>query len=83
MKKKEKDQLHTKTVKELEKLAKKFEKELVGLRIDFGAGKLKNVSSLKAKAKDLARVKTILKEKQLKTAKVKVVKKVIKKESKK
>ena len=69
MKKKEKKELHSKTIKELEKLISKVEKELVLLKTDFGAGKLKDVCQLKKKRQDLARVKTILKSKELEAEK--------------
>lgn len=65
MKKKQLEELHGKTIKELKDLAKKTQEELVKLRTDLGAGKLKNVNQIKFKRHDLARIKTIIKEKEL------------------
>ncbi len=65
MKKKELKELRTKTVEELRKLIKKTQEELVGLKIEKKAGKLKDVHQPKKKSDDLARLKTILKEKEL------------------
>ena len=62
MKKKEIQALRTKTLVELSTLMEKSEKELVQLKVDFGAGKLKNTCQLAQKRHDLARIKTILKE---------------------
>lgn len=65
MKKKQLVELHTKSIKELKDLAKKIQEELVQLQTDLGAGKLKNVNQIKFKRHDLARIKTIIKEKEL------------------
>jgi large subunit ribosomal protein L29 len=65
MKKKQLKELHQKSVKELDQLGEKIQKELVQLRIDWGAGKLKNVNQITQKNRDLARVKTIMREKEL------------------
>jgi len=65
MKKKDIQELHHKSVKELGELLKKTQKELAQLRTDLGAGKLKDVNQVKKKRHDLARVKTILREKEL------------------
>lgn len=65
MKKKEIKELRTKTRKELENLIQKTQEELVNLRIDFKAGKIKNAHQLILKRRDLARMKTILKQKEL------------------
>jgi ribosomal protein L29 len=58
-------QLTTKAIGELEKMVVKTEAELVAIQTDLGSGKVKNVSQLKEKKRDLAQVKTILREKQL------------------
>jgi large subunit ribosomal protein L29 len=60
MKKKALAAWHQKSIPELEGLMVKIEKELVRLRIDQGAGKLKDVHQLARKKRDLARLKTIL-----------------------
>lgn len=65
MKKKQIVELHSKSKKELQELMKKTQQELMKLRTDLGAGKLKNVHQIKAKRHDLARVKTIIREKEL------------------
>ncbi|MFC1727534.1 50S ribosomal protein L29 [Patescibacteria group bacterium] len=63
--------LHSKSVKELMELLKKTEKELVSLKMDLGIGKLKNVRQVREKKRDLARVKTILRKKELEVPKTK------------
>lgn len=65
MKKKKAQELHTKSIAELHQLEKKSQQELVKLRTDLGAGRLKNFNLVAAKRRDLARIKTILKEKAL------------------
>lgn len=64
MKKKELKQLHGKTEKELKTLAEKAQEELVKLRLNLGSGKLKDTQVINKKRHDLARLKTILKEKE-------------------
>lgn len=65
MKKKEIKELHVKPIAELKELIKKARVELVKLRLEQGAGKLKNVHLVAQKRHDLARLKTILKESEL------------------
>ncbi len=65
MKKKEIKELRTKSKKELEDLIQKTQQELVNLSVDFRAGKVKNIHQVILKRRDLARIKTILKEKDL------------------
>lgn len=65
MKKKELKELHTKSITELKQLIKKARLELIKLRMEQKAGKLKNVHLVKQKRHDLARLKTILKELEL------------------
>lgn len=65
MKKKEISQLHTKSSQELKSLIKKMEEELVKMRVDLKSGKLKDVRAVLKERRDLARVKTILKELEL------------------
>lgn len=68
MKKKDLKDLHSKTIKELQGLIQKTESDLVKQQIDLRAGKLKNFALVKKTKSDLARFKTILKEKELNEA---------------
>lgn len=65
MKKKEKQELHQKTIAQLQKEMTKSEKELAKLRLELRAGKLKNVHQFMSRRHQLAALKTILKEKEL------------------
>jgi len=65
VKKKELNELHTKPTAELKQLIKKARLELIRLRMEQKAGKLKNFHLVKQKRHDLARLKTILKELEL------------------
>lgn len=65
MKRKDLQELRTKTKKELLELIRKTEGELAGLRIEKKAGKLRDVHLMTKKSNDLARLKTILKEMEL------------------
>jgi len=65
MKKKAKQELHQKTITQLQKEVAKTEKELAKLKLELKAGKVKNVRSLMAQRHRLAVLKTILKEKEL------------------
>jgi len=65
MKRKEIYQLHTKSSLELKTLIKKMEEELVRMKVDLESGKLKDVRAVLKKRRDLARVKTILRKKEL------------------
>lgn len=65
MKRKDIQELHNKSTKELRDLMKKIQEDLVQLRTDAGAGKLKDTNQIKAKRHDLARVKTIIREMEL------------------
>jgi len=65
MKKSKLSELRMKTTKELEELIKKTQGELVKLRLAKEAGKLKDVHQVSKKRHDLARLKTILREKEL------------------
>ncbi len=65
MKKKELKELHQKSQQDLQILIKKAQEELVKLKMDRKAGRLKNVRLPENKRHDLARIKTILKEKDL------------------
>lgn len=65
MKKKQLEELRNKTEQELKDLIKKAEEELVKLKMELGAGKLKDTQAVNRKRHDLARVKTIIKQKEL------------------
>lgn len=69
MKKDKIKDLHLKTLEELKKLVEKTGGELAKLRIDKGAGKLKDNQLVNKTRHDLARLKTILKAKELKETK--------------
>ena len=65
MKTKDIQALQSKNQKELEDLVRQTQAELVKLRVDLGAGKIKDVHAVVNKSRDLARVKTILRGKEL------------------
>jgi large subunit ribosomal protein L29 len=65
MKKKEMNELKEKDLKALKDLAKKVDQEIFKLKMDKRTAKLKNVSSLGQKRRDLAKIKTIIREKEL------------------
>ncbi len=65
VKKKEKQELHEKTIPQLQKEAAKAEKELAKLRLELRAGKMKNVRQLMNQRHRLAVLKTVIKEKEL------------------
>ncbi len=65
MKKKEKQELHQKTIAQLQKEVAKAEKKLAKLRLESRAGKVKNVRDLINQRHHLAALKTVLKEKEL------------------
>lgn len=58
--------LREKTTKELKEDIEKTRKELFNLRMDKAIGKLKNLRSIFIKRKEIAVIKTIIKEKELK-----------------
>lgn len=65
MKRKELDELKTKSPEQLAKLVADLEKEKANLRLELAQGKLKNVHVLSKKKKDIARTMTILRTKVL------------------
>lgn len=58
-------ELHELTVDELNAKLKELSEELFNLRFRHAIGQLENPMSLKACKKDIARVKTILREREL------------------
>lgn len=65
MKRKQIQELHQKETGELRKLLSQAQDELVKLRMDLEAKKIKDVHVLAKKRDEIARIKTILKEKEL------------------
>lgn len=64
MKRKQIQELHQKETGELRKLLSQAQDELVKLRMDLEAKKIKDVHALAKKRDEIARIKTILKEKE-------------------
>ena len=64
MKKKAIKELHQKNKEELKTMLDKAIPEVVHLKMEKQSGKLKNVGLLGEKRKEIARIKTILKEKE-------------------
>ncbi len=62
-------EVRDKTVNELKKLVGELEEEAFQLKFRLGSGQLKQTADIKKKRRDLARVKTILKQKELLTTK--------------
>lgn len=65
MKRKDIKELHHKTREELFKLAREVRQEFGKLNIELSLAKLKNTNLLRQKKKDLARILTILAEKEI------------------
>lgn len=66
MKIKEKKDLQQKSINELRLLLKQVKEELFSLSLEKVQKKLKNTSSISQKRKNIARILTILKEKEFK-----------------
>lgn len=64
MKTKTKKELHVKTASELKTALKEAKEELFSLRLQKTQKKLKNLRSIFEKRKDIAKILTILKEKE-------------------
>ena len=65
MKKKELQNLHQKSLTELTKMLNDLNQELIKDKFELQTGKLKNVHNVKTKRKLIARIMTIMTEKQL------------------
>jgi len=65
MKKQDKKSLHEQTVSELTTQLQKMEAELGKSRVEHAVNKLSNTASLKVLRKSIARIRTILREKEL------------------
>jgi large subunit ribosomal protein L29 len=57
-------ELRQKQKEELSKAVKDYREKLRGLRFDLASGKVKNVREIRKIKKDIARILTILKEKE-------------------
>jgi len=77
MKIKEVKELHQKTKEELLKILKDLTEEIEKLRIDLSTNKLKDTNVIKEKKKDVARILTILKEKETEDYKLSKEKEVV------
>jgi ribosomal protein L29 len=64
MKKKDLNELKTKTTAELKKLCKEAKVALVKIRMEINTGKIKNVNSMGKKRDEIAKMLTIINEKQ-------------------
>ena len=64
MKRREIQKLHQLSLKELKEMLFQVEKELIDLKMTSGREKVKDIRAMAKKRDDLARIKTILKEKQ-------------------
>lgn len=65
MKKKDLKELKTRTVEELKKALIDIRVEIIKLQIELSRGTNKNLNSARNKKKDLARILTIMKEKEV------------------
>lgn len=65
MKKNEFNQVKGLSIKELVDKAKQIKKEIAGLTLDKNMNKLKDLKSIFKKKKDLARVLTVIRQKEL------------------
>ncbi len=65
MKQKEKIDLHAKSIAELQKMLLDLKQELVTMNLEMAQRKLTNTRSRSLKKADVARVKTIIKEKYM------------------
>ena len=75
MKKKELQDLFSKSVKELQKLLTNWTKEMLEMRLKLKAGKLKDVHAVKKKRQDIAKIRTIIAFKKNTNLSVKGIKK--------
>lgn len=60
-----KENFNDKTIAELKKILKDSQKGLFDLRVENAQRKLKNIKSINAKKKELARIKTAMRVKEL------------------
>jgi len=57
-------ELRQKTVEDLRKLERELREKLRGLRFDLASGKVKNVREIREIKKDIARILTVIREKE-------------------
>ncbi|MCD6270933.1 50S ribosomal protein L29 [bacterium] len=57
-------ELRQKTIEDLRKLERELRERLRGLRFDLASGKVKNVRELREVKKDIARILTVIREKE-------------------
>lgn len=69
MKKKDKEELKTKTVEELKTLLKETKDSILKMRFDLSRNKVKNTRLIFLKRKDAARILTVLTDKEVLNAK--------------
>ena len=65
MKKKELTELKSKSIEELNTLLKDKKSELFNLRFQLATGQLQNTAAIRECKKDIARVKTIIRQREL------------------
>lgn len=65
MKRSEIKELSTKTVKELTDMMKKLREDLLDVKLELSQNKLKNTTQISRKTDDIARIKTVLRIKEL------------------
>ncbi len=68
MKRKDIQDLRSKTISQLKKLSADYIEELGRLKLELKAEKLKNIKEYFLKRRDLARIKTLIREKELNEA---------------
>ncbi len=57
-------EIRQKTIEDLRKLEKELREKLRGLRFDLASGKVKNVREIREIKKDIARILTVIREKE-------------------
>ena len=65
MKKKDTNDIHVKTQEELKKMLDEARHDLVGFQLEQAQRKLKNTKSLATKKDDIARLLTVMREKEI------------------
>lgn len=60
------EEIREKTDQELQKILKELREKLMRLRFDMASGKVKNIREIRFIKKDIARILTILRERELK-----------------
>lgn len=68
MKKRDLKELHTRTIEELQKALIDIKAEIIKMQIELSRGADKNLNSVRNKKKDLARILTVIREKEVSNA---------------